>query len=66
MRKNSTPCEIAGVAMAEFAERVGRQSSNFGPALTTWTCPSSLVKYSFPSAATGEAVNPTPPSRRWL
>jgi hypothetical protein len=40
-------------------------SSNFGPALTTRTSPSSLGRYSLPSATTGEALKPlvTPLSR---
>ena len=57
--------EIAGVAMMTSPMEFLANSSNFGPDLTTNTSPSSLAKYSFPSAATGEAENELPGSRRF-
>ena len=49
---------MAGVAKQISSMALAARSSNSGPALTTKISPNSLVKYSLPSAATGDAVNP--------
>ena len=50
------PAESIWPSIAVSPTGLTASSSNFGPAFTTRTPPCSLVKYSRPSAATGDAV----------
>jgi hypothetical protein len=58
VRKNSRPDERAGVARQNSFNRLHANTSKSRLARSTNTSPNSPVKYTFPSAATGEAVNP--------
>ena len=60
-RKNNTPSLTAGLDMNVSPRLFTASFSNSGPARITWTSPSSLAKYSLPSAATPEPVNPERP-----
>src|SRR5262245_16158332 len=62
VRINKRPPEIAGDARQLSPSEFLAFTTNSGPASMTYVVPASLVQYTLPSPATGDAVNL--PSRR--